>query len=179
MIAPQSRLLWWTALVLAPAAGLGFMVEAFWAPGMGIAAGAFAMVAVDAWVARGAAGRIQVELPPVTRLTKDRPGTLELRIRNPSLKPRRARIGLTFPDGISSPRETMAVQLPEKEEWSSVSWPCEPVKRGCFHLRRVFIEEHSRWGFWAVRAAVEVNGEIRVYPNLFEDRKSLAALFLN
>jgi uncharacterized protein (DUF58 family) len=179
MIAPQSRLLWWTALVMAPAAGLGFMFEALWLPGMGLAAGVFGLGAVDAWLARGAAGRIKVELPPITRLTKDRPGTLELRIRNLLMEPRRVRIGLAFPEGITTPHETMWVHLPEKEEWSSVSWPCEPVKRGCLHLRQVFIEERSRFGFWAVRAALEVNGEIRAYPNLFEERKSLAAMFLN
>jgi hypothetical protein len=41
------------------------------------------------------------------------------------------------------------------------------------------LEAASPWGLWAVRARRSVRTEVRVYPNLFTERKSVAALFLN
>src|SRR5207247_4961504 len=34
-------------------------------------------------------------------------------------------------------------------------------------------------GFWAARKSVATKSEVRVYPNLFNERKNLAALFLH
>jgi uncharacterized protein (DUF58 family) len=41
------------------------------------------------------------------------------------------------------------------------------------------METASLWGFWSVRKASQIGMEIRVYPNLYEERKNLSALFLN
>ena len=46
-------------------------------------------------------------------------------------------------------------------------------------IRSAFVEGTSPLGFWAARKIVPVQSEIRVYPNLLNDRKNLAALFLN
>src|SRR5438105_2526977 len=43
----------------------------------------------------------------------------------------------------------------------------------------VLLEAASPLGFWAVRRSLPINLELRVYPNLLRERKSLAALFLN
>ncbi|MDB6032805.1 MAG: hypothetical protein JWM16_3143, partial [Verrucomicrobiales bacterium] len=46
-------------------------------------------------------------------------------------------------------------------------------------LRQACLERPSPLGFWALRSQLPLRSEIRVYPNLFKERKSLAGLFLN
>jgi uncharacterized protein (DUF58 family) len=57
-------------------------------------------------------------------------------------------------------------------------WPCTPVKRGSYRLQKIHLEEPSLLGFWAARGSLPIDCELRVYPNLLTERKSLAALFL-
>src|SRR5262249_39840689 len=64
-------------------------------------------------------------------------------------------------------------------EWSRFQWPCTPRRRGNYRLERTHLEGASPLGFWAVRAAVPVACELRVYPNLLTERRNLASLFLN
>src|SRR5262249_50643241 len=52
------------------------------------------------------------------------------------------------------------------------------VERGCYSLKQVFLEAPSPIGFWGWRKALPVSAEIRVYPNLLNERRNLAALFL-
>src|SRR5207247_6971001 len=64
-------------------------------------------------------------------------------------------------------------------ERSRLAWPCTPLKRGNYSLVSCHLEAASPWRLWAVRARRSVRTEVRVYPNLFTERKSVAALFLN
>jgi uncharacterized protein (DUF58 family) len=69
--------------------------------------------------------------------------------------------------------------LPAQSEWSRLAWPCTPLKRGNYRFDAAYVEGSSPFGFWGVRKILPVQSEIRVYPNLLNERKSLAALFLN
>jgi uncharacterized protein (DUF58 family) len=62
---------------------------------------------------------------------------------------------------------------------SHFAWPCRPRARGLYNLDGIYLEASSRLGLWNVRRSAPARAEIRVYPNLREDRRSLAALFLN
>jgi uncharacterized protein (DUF58 family) len=73
----------------------------------------------------------------------------------------------------------MDVMLPAESEWSRLTWPCTPLKRGKYHLAVAHVECASPLGFWARRQVLPVASELRVYPNLLSERKNLAALFLN
>jgi uncharacterized protein (DUF58 family) len=64
-------------------------------------------------------------------------------------------------------------------EWSRLLWTCKPVKRGNYHIDSIYIEGVSTFGLWAARTMHPVSAEVRVYPNLLTERKSVAALFLN
>ena len=59
------------------------------------------------------------------------------------------------------------------------AWPCTPVRRGRFVLEPVYMEAPSPLGLWAVRKALPVRVELRVYPNLAGERRCVAALFLH
>lgn len=179
MIVPRSRLLFWVAVGVVPFATLATALPLLMPPSIALV-GLFAVLVVaDAVRARGSLDGIGIELPPVVRLTKDREGAIDLRIRNEPQETRDLRLGLAFPREIRSPQQDLLTRLPGASEFSRVSWPCTATRRGRYRLDGCHIESQSPLGFWAVRAAVPAQAEIRVYPNLLTERRNLAALFLH
>lgn len=163
---------------------LPFCLVAAVVPGMLMAAlgliGIFILVAlIDAVRSVGDLAGFSVQLPPVVRMSKDRPGKIEVRIRNEKQGARTLRLGLPFPEQIDSEQTDAIVSLPAAAEWSRYEWPCLPRKRGNYPIESVYLESSSPLGFWARRGVARVQSELRVYPNLFSERKQLAALFLN
>jgi uncharacterized protein (DUF58 family) len=179
MIVPRARLLFWTAVIVLPFAFLAAVSPAAFATSLLFIGGLFLVAIVDAAGARKNLGGIRVELPAVARMSKDRKGKLELRIRNEQQRQRWLRVGLSWPREIKAESEELDAMLPAQSEWSRLTWPCTPLKRGNYTFDTAFVEGESPLGFWAARKSVPVQSEIRVYPNLLTDRKNLAALFLN
>jgi uncharacterized protein (DUF58 family) len=179
VIVPRSKLLFWVAAVVLPFALLGAVVPGALGVSLAFIIALAAIVTTDAFLSRRSMAGITVELPKVARMSKDREAKLEVRIRNERQLQRMLRIALPFPREIPSSAEQMDIQLPAQTEWSRLTWSCTPLKRGNYRIHRAHIEGVSPLGFWAVRKAVDVQSEIRVYPNLLSDRKNLAALFLN
>jgi uncharacterized protein (DUF58 family) len=179
VIVPRSKLLFWVAVIVLPFALLGAIVPGAMAVSIALI-GALALVVVaDAIISRRNLAGISIELPKVARMSKDREAKLEVRIHNERQLQRMLRVALPFPREIPSAAEEMDIMLPTQSEWSRLVWSCTPAKRGNYRLRSAYVEGSSSLGFWAVRKALPVQSEIRVYPNLMSDRKNLAALFLN
>ncbi|MBI5091030.1 MAG: DUF58 domain-containing protein [Candidatus Hydrogenedentes bacterium] len=179
MIAPRSRLLFWTGMVLLPAGFLAAAVPPFTAL-CALAAAAFLVIAaLDATASARILNGIRVETPPVIRLTKGRQGLINITIHNDSETARALRLGLALPVEMSSANEYLDTMLPSGARRLNVVWPCTALKRGNYALDRLYFESGSRLGFWAVRSSAPIQTEIRVYPNLAPDQKTLAALFLN
>jgi uncharacterized protein (DUF58 family) len=178
MIVPRSRLLFWVAAVVLPCALLAAL-----RPGAGpvcilAVGGLFAAALADALRAPRSLAGLEVELLPIVRMSKNREASLELRIRNEPPRRRSLRVALDLPLEISASTEELDVVLAAGAEWSRVVWTCSPVKRGIYRIVAVYLEGVSALGFWAPRKAVPARTEIRVYPNLVRERRSLAALFL-
>jgi uncharacterized protein (DUF58 family) len=89
------------------------------------------------------------------------------------------RVALALPREIQTGHEEIDTILPAHSEWSRLTWTCTPLRRGNYQLDAAFVESGSPLGFWSVRKTIPVQSEIRVYPNLLNERKNLAALFLN
>jgi len=179
MIVPRNRLLLWFAMVVLP-----FALLAAVEPGAAIISfaliGAFVVAAVvDAIGARSSLAGISVALPEISRMSKDREAKLELRVRNERQQQRTVRVALGLPREIQSPQEELEVSLPAESEWSRFSWTCLPLKRGSYRIDSAYLEASSPFGFWSVCKTARVSSEIRVYPNLFTERRNLAALFLH
>lgn len=179
MIVPHNRLLFWFALVVVPFALLGAIEPAALIFSLACIGGLVIVALADAVGGRGSLHGIGVELPEVVRLSKDREGKVELRIRNERQQRKQLRVALALPLEFTAPQEDLQVELPAGSEWSRLQWPCTPLKRGSYALDAAYVEGSSPLGFWAVRKTLPARAEIRVYPNLLTDRKSLAALFLN
>jgi uncharacterized protein (DUF58 family) len=179
MIVPCTRLLTWAAIVVLPAALLAAVAQAFSLIAVGGVVLFLAIAALDAVLGFGGLEGIEVLLPAVVRLSKDRDGAIEIQIKNDRQNARHLRLGLALPREFSAPQEDLQVQLPGQSLWSRLNWPCTPLRRGHYHLDKCHLESISPLGFWAVRAAAPVRSEVRVYPNLLRERNSAASIFLN
>jgi uncharacterized protein (DUF58 family) len=179
MIVPSARLLVWFAMIVLPFALLGGVIAAAAVVSLLIIGVFLLAVIVDAFGAGRSLVGIGVELPPVVRLSKDREGKVEVRIRNERKQQRQVRIALPFAREIPATREELDIILPAEAEWSRLTWSCTPNKRGSYRLDSAYVEGASPFGFWSARKTVPVKSEIRVYPNLLTERKNLSALFLH
>jgi uncharacterized protein (DUF58 family) len=179
MIVPRSRLLFWVAAIVLPFAFLGAVAPSAMAVSLLFIGGLLLVAMADAVVARKQLAGINIELPAVARMSRNREAKLELRIRNAPSHRRNVRMGLAWPREFQTPAEELDAILPAQSQWSRLAWSCTPLKRGNYKFDLAFVEGTSPLGFWAMRKAVPVQSEIRVYPNLLNERKSLAALFLN
>ncbi len=178
MLVPRTRLILWVTLIVLPFAAVAATLPlaagfaALFIGGLGF------LVIYDALVARGRLIGVRVELPEVVRLQKDRAGTVEVRIQNDAQDARTLRIGFAFPREIAADGDDRTTLLPANAAISRIDWPVTPVRRGQYFLDRVYLEGISPLGFWAARTSQPVRSELRVYPNLFAERKNVAALFL-
>ncbi len=179
MFVPRNRLLLGITAVLLPCSLLAAFEPSATLVAWGGAGLLAAAALVDAHTGRKRLAGISVELPATTRLAKEREGRVEVRIRNESRKAARLRLALMLPPEVASPYEDVLVDLPGGSEWSRLNWKCVPQKRGNYRLEISWLELGSPFGFWNVRRAVPGNSELRVYPNLFHERRDLAALFLH
>ena len=178
-IVPTYRLLIFIGLILLPCTLLLVVVSSIAAPTIVLACVVMIAATMDAYRSRGKLEGIRVTLPEVVRVSMGREGNFNLQIENNNLDVRHLRVGLALPGEIYTPASEMRIELPEENPISSVDWLLTGIKQGRYHLDTCYLETASLWGFWSVRCAVGINMEIRVYPNLFDERKNLSGLFLN
>jgi uncharacterized protein (DUF58 family) len=179
MIVPRTRLLFWVAAIVLPFALMAAVAPASAYISLALIGAFLVMAAADAFLGREHLGGIGVELPAVVRMSKDRAAKVEMRIFNPRQEQRVLRVALAWPREIHAEDEELDAALPANSEWSRITLPCTPVRRGRYRLDSAYVEGGSPLGFWAARKRLPVQSEIRVYPNLLAERKHLAALFLN
>jgi uncharacterized protein (DUF58 family) len=174
-IVPRSRLLFAAALVVPFALLVPFTSSSF-------VSGAFFLFAIvsiaDAW--KGVQRRIPVEidLPPIVRLSKDRDSILSVRLRNTDQTKKIVRIGLPFPAELRASQAEQIIELPAGTEYSHMEWPCTGIVRGRYLIDHYYAEHTSPLGLWSVRSAERTRCEFRIYPNLIEERKKLVSRFL-
>ncbi len=179
MIVPRSRMLFWVAVIVLPFAFLAAVAPGAATISLLFIGGLLLVAIADAMGARKNLAGIGIELPAVARMSRNREAKLEMRIRNEQRRQCTLRVGLAWPREFQTPVEELDAILPEQSEWSRLAWSCTPLKRGNYNFDLAFVEGASPLGFWAARKSVPVQSEIRVYPNLLNERKNLAALFLN
>lgn len=179
MIAPKSRLLWWTALIVVPAATFAGVFPTAALP-LALALAAFVVVAlIDAIGSKRRLKGIRVFLPEIVRLTQARPGPIEVRFENASERAMRLRFGLPLPQEITSSQAEVFLTLPAETPNSRVDLDLVGHARGRFLIEQCFVEAPSPLGLWGQRHAFAVRSEIRVYPDLTSERAKVAALFLH
>ena len=178
-IVPTYRLIYFVGLIFLPLTLLVVVASSIAAATIVLALVIIIAAAMDAYRSQGILAGIRVTLPEVVRISKGREGDFNLQIENQNLKVSRLRIGLAFPEEIYTPAVELRIELPEDNQISSIDWLITGLKQGRYHLDTCYLETASLWGFWSIRTALRTHMEIRVYPNLFDERKNLSGLFLN
>jgi len=178
MVAPRSRLIW-TASASLPLALLATVTPVAGPICLALAGFLVLIAAADAVAAGRNLDGIGIELPAIARMSKDRKTPLDVRVRNEQSRQKQLRIALGLPLEVQAEVDEVDVLLPGESVWSSLTWTCLPRKRGRYRVKAAYVEGISFLGFWVTRREIAVQSEIRVYPNLFSERKRLAALFLN
>ena len=178
MIVPSSKLLWLATLGGIPFITLIGMSGNVAAIGW---AGLLMLVLVataDAASSRRELDDLHVLLPGRINLFKGRAAEIEVRFAHSREVSREVRVGLNLPSTLNTDRADMRVELPAAPQQAMVRWPCTPRERGSFRIPSAHLEAHSRFGLWNVRRSQATNVEVRVYPDLFEERKRVAMIFL-
>ncbi len=120
-----------------------------------------------------------ISLPEIVRLTRDRVGSIEVRVVREKREHATIHLGMPFPPAFLTDVDVLEVDLDDALVSGSVKWKVTPIERGRFALSEVFAERLSRIGFWHLRQRFPQQCEVRVYPNLMEDQRHVAAIFLN
>jgi uncharacterized protein (DUF58 family) len=178
MVVPRSRLLLWCGVAL-PFTAIPALIPSILLPCIGVLAVFVFIIVLDAAGAPQLLRGLKFQTPEIVRLTKDREGDFLITIFNPDLKEKTFRVALPFPAEVESEQEDISVRIPASQPASVVSWHCRGVIRGHFKVDRIYYEAHSALKLWNARSSAPIQMEIYVYPNLSQDRKQVASLFLN
>lgn len=176
MIVPSSRLLVISAAIVLPAAVVSIL-PSWHAAAYAVIAAFVVTAAADAGTAGTRLQGIRLFTPETIRLWKDREGSFDLTIRNQSGRARQLRLGIVFPQPVSTQTEEIRTVLPQGAELSRISWSCISKARGRYSVNQCAVETRSFLGLWFVRGKLPVQLEIRVYPNLAAERRN-SAVFL-
>ncbi len=117
---------------------------------------------------------VQLKSLGVVRISQGKSSEIELEISNSLSKKGRLRIGLSFPQNLFSENQDLFVTLPLNNETEFFKWPVKGLKKGHYFLENCRVEKESFLKLWHTRKELPVNCEIRVYPNLFSEKKLLA-----
>lgn len=179
MIMPGNRLVRLFAATMLPAALAAAMIPDY----RGFIAAAcllLCLVAVsDAICAARRRSGISAEFPERLNLTCGLQGVLSFVISEANGSGLSLIIGLHLPTGVSSPHTEYPLQLPGNSRGGRVDWPLTGVRRGSHLLEKCQVRVLSPLGLWNAQTPLPVSTQVRVYPNLRDERKRLANLFLN
>lgn len=179
MLSPSSRLLWWFTGIALPISLLVVVDPAWLGASISLLGVFLAVLVVDAVRVLGRLRGVSLELPKLTRCTQERPCVLGARAQLGAARLRRLRVAIGLPPGVESALEEVWVEFPPDVDAVRFDWPLKPIQRGQLRIRKAHLGTVSPFGLWDHRVEQAVDAELRIYPNLHEDRKALASLFLN
>src|SRR5690606_15330574 len=122
---PALRLVWYTIFVAVVAALAGPLM-ALRPAALLVAAGFVVMALADLALSFWRAAPVRASMPPLVRLTKDRPGVVPVTLSNESGRASSVRFGLGLPAGIEMEEVDRAVDLPGGAKHSRIELACTP-----------------------------------------------------
>lgn len=178
MIVPSQRLL--LASGILPLAGLIGVVGGETGLLVGVAFLLVVLLAlVDVLLSTGRQKTLGAELPETVRMARDRPATIVVTIHYGKDHPASVKVGLPFPAGIETEKETQRVKLPDGFEKATFEWSCTARRRGRHLVDGVYLEHGSILGLWDLRMKAESLCELQVHASLGREKHGFANLFLN
>jgi uncharacterized protein (DUF58 family) len=178
-LVPTTKLIIWVGLIFIPVIVLVTVMPKITGAGIGLTVGFLAIAIGDAVVSRKLLTGIHVVLPAVVRISVGRESAMTLSIERNADNIKQLRLGLAFPREIYSPNEDLVTKLPAETPRFLLAWPVRALKQGLYLLESCYLETSSKMGFWSLRRTQAGRAEVRVYPDLFRERKKLSGLFMN
>jgi uncharacterized protein (DUF58 family) len=179
MMVPRSNLLWLVAVVVLPLTALAAFVPRATPFVLAAILCVILVAVVDALLARGRLSGVHVRLPDILRLTKDKAASLPVRLQKDAEHLHKLRLGFSLPPEIGAKYDEVETSLLEPGGVSQIEWECTPSQRGRYLVDNGYLGAASPARLWEVRDQVATPAELRVYPNLARDKKSMASLLLN
>lgn len=177
MIVPADRLLYWVAFAGIPLTTAIGALPAVRTPGVVALAALGVLLVVDAAISRRRLDSLRITIPSVLRLSVgcEKEAYVELRGLNDVLA---VQLAPQLPPELGSSRPVARVELSEEHPSVRLKWPILGKVRGRHLVSEFAVQCKSRLGFWRIRRSMPSDGEVRVYPNLSDDRRVLASHFL-
>ncbi len=180
MIYPQNRLLLLVLIIFLPCLTLlGMEISSI----KGLILLPFGLICImtgiDAFLVTTNIRQISVQFPELVRISKRSEGEIEIKISAKCVRATIFRIGICFSDDFIFNPNGVLIEYPKLKPLVEASIPCTPLKRGSFTFTCCYIEQYSLLGFWSARSSKKINLEIKVYPNLSDERRVMAGIFLN
>ena len=179
MISPSSRLLYWFAWVALPASLLVVIDPEWLGAALALLSALAAVLVVDAVRVIGRFQGVSLELPKVVRCTQGRRALLPVRLQLGVFPLSKVRVAIALPEGAESLVEELWAEFPPGVTAICFDWSFEPSQRGRSAIGNARLGMVSPLGLWEYRVELSTDAELRVYPSLRQDRRALAALFLN
>jgi uncharacterized protein (DUF58 family) len=137
------------------------------------------IVGIDAFIVITNTGQVKVYFPDLVRISNHSDGKIVIKISSKCVKDTSFRIGLCFNDDFIFNPDGELIKYPKSQPLVETSISCTPLKRGSFKFTHCYIEQYSLLEFWSARSSKKINLEIKVYPNLSDERRVMAGIFLN
>ncbi len=177
---PNRPLLWVALGLVTPATTAMVFLQG----GGPIAALAFllvvALIAVVDWLrSREILAPLGIELPALLRCTKGRELVVPLTLANRGPEWGPLRYGISLPVDFRAEGGIVArLDRIGEGRQTTLAYPITPLRRGRFFIGPVHLETVSIWKLWLVRRRIDVESEVRVYPDLRAERRRLSSVFL-
>ena len=179
MIIPTEKLVRYAAIVLLPAGIASAMRPDLLYAFTAVAGIGSLIIFADAAFVFRFPTLIRVDLPGKVRLTRNVQGFIDIVVSDKRPKGGEITLALSLPPSISTERPSVQVRTPGTNNIVKVSWPATAFNRGLYPVKRISVRIPSPLGLWQRQAVIPCESEIAVYPNLFKERRHLAAHFLN
>ena len=176
MMVPEKQLIRLTALIVLPAAALSLMADSlviYAATGVAILSMA---VVFDAVTGAKRLGMIRVSSSGVHRMAVGKPSSIPIILEKPGPLKFFVRLIPLLPESIPSGKTVYPAVLDKDRVRAEMHIDCRPHCRGRWEMTACYLELRTPLGFWTFRRKMNLQSEIRVYPDLSAGRKQISGL---
>lgn len=174
---PHPNMLWLAGLGLVPLAIVGVLVPALSPLVIVLVFLLFAIAFMDGVLSRDMAKNFIVTSPSLTRMTRNRVESLPLTVQRKQGRPWFFRLALSRSPEIN-PTELFLSGWAYSDKRLQLPLQCQPLNRGQVILEFAHLECPSRLKFWMIRHTHPLHAEVRIFPNLQDQRKQASGLFV-
>ena len=122
--------------------------------------------------------RLVVTLPPSLTMVTGREALFYVTLGTRDGTAASVEFGIPMPDGLVSKNPVLRISIPAGEEHLRLAWPVTAERRGFFRITRCNGRLNSPLRLWQIQVSLPVDSSLKAYPSLRQERRRLAALFL-